>query len=275
MSDFPEENTSFMNLLGMPNPKTSSSSNRETPSGNVLGVGYEELFGEDARPRPSDPKKSTRPKKANLIHLRALGEATRQTHSWSICRSNFVSNGKTPKRRTRYKARLVANGRSQQFGVDCDDTFSPVVKPATIRTVLGLAFLAGGLQYLTFTRLDIYYAVQQQCNLLSSGISFLLAVGTFFTGSGNSITGSGNALCILFLTKEVLMIKRVIHTVKTDIVRLVVEIECVGKIADAFDKASGSSDVLKPEQVGLNYVHALNKPHFHEIRVVPSKHEAD
>ncbi|GJX47632.1 ribonuclease H-like domain-containing protein, partial [Tanacetum coccineum] len=39
-----------------------------------------------------------------------------------------------------YKARLVANGLSQQYGVDCDDTFSPVVKPATIRNVLSLAF---------------------------------------------------------------------------------------------------------------------------------------
>lgn len=35
-----------------------------------------------------------------------------------------------------HKARLVANGRSQQIGVDCDDTFSPVVKLATIQTVL-------------------------------------------------------------------------------------------------------------------------------------------
>nr|GEZ59978.1 ribonuclease H-like domain-containing protein [Tanacetum cinerariifolium] len=39
----------------------------------------------------------------------------------------------------RYKARLVANGRSQQQGVECGETFSPVVKPATIRTVLSLA----------------------------------------------------------------------------------------------------------------------------------------
>ncbi|GJV74485.1 ribonuclease H-like domain-containing protein [Tanacetum coccineum] len=39
----------------------------------------------------------------------------------------------------RYKACLVANGRSQQYGVNCDDTFSPVVKSATIRTVLSLA----------------------------------------------------------------------------------------------------------------------------------------
>ncbi|GJT27373.1 trichome birefringence-like protein 34 [Tanacetum coccineum] len=40
---------------------------------------------------------------------------------------------------SRYKARLVANGRSQQHGIDCDEKFSPVVKPATIQTVLSLA----------------------------------------------------------------------------------------------------------------------------------------
>nr|GEV33944.1 ribonuclease H-like domain-containing protein [Tanacetum cinerariifolium]GEV34221.1 ribonuclease H-like domain-containing protein [Tanacetum cinerariifolium] len=38
-----------------------------------------------------------------------------------------------------YKAPLVANERNQQQCIDCDETFSPVVKPATIRTVLSLA----------------------------------------------------------------------------------------------------------------------------------------
>ena len=34
------------------------------------------------------------------------------------------------------------DGKTQQVGIDCGEIFSPVVKPATIRTVLGLAFLA-------------------------------------------------------------------------------------------------------------------------------------
>nr|GEV61684.1 ribonuclease H-like domain-containing protein [Tanacetum cinerariifolium] len=38
-----------------------------------------------------------------------------------------------------YKARLVTNERNQHQGIDCDETFSLVVKPATIRIVSSLA----------------------------------------------------------------------------------------------------------------------------------------
>uniref|UniRef100_A0A803N3U2 Reverse transcriptase Ty1/copia-type domain-containing protein n=1 Tax=Chenopodium quinoa TaxID=63459 RepID=A0A803N3U2_CHEQI len=39
----------------------------------------------------------------------------------------------------RHKARLVGDGKTQREGIDCDKSFSLVVKPATIRVVLSIA----------------------------------------------------------------------------------------------------------------------------------------
>ena len=43
----------------------------------------------------------------------------------------------------RHKARLVAKGFHQQLSIDFGETYSPVVKPITIRLVLSLAISAG------------------------------------------------------------------------------------------------------------------------------------
>ncbi|GJZ12402.1 ribonuclease H-like domain-containing protein [Tanacetum coccineum] len=102
---------------------------------------------------------------------------------------------------SRYKAHLVANGDTQVAGFDVDETFSLVVKSGTIRIVHSLATyrhwpihqldvknsflhsdlsktgddgdlvsdltlyrsLAGSFQYITFTRSNFSYAVQQVC----------------------------------------------------------------------------------------------------------------
>nr|GEX30199.1 ribonuclease H-like domain-containing protein [Tanacetum cinerariifolium] len=79
-----------------------------TEDEEIAEVNTDELFGDNAKPRPSGKQRPR--KKQNPMH-----------------------------RLNRYKACLVANGSSQLVGIDVDETFSPVVKPATIRTVLSLA----------------------------------------------------------------------------------------------------------------------------------------
>ncbi|KAG8076100.1 hypothetical protein GUJ93_ZPchr0006g44468 [Zizania palustris] len=56
------------------------------------------------------------------------------TGKW-IFRHKYQADGSLD----RYKARWVLRGFTQRPGVDYDETFSPVVKPATVRTVLSLA----------------------------------------------------------------------------------------------------------------------------------------
>jgi hypothetical protein len=81
-------------------------------------------------------------------------DALLQNGTWSLvspspamnvvgCKWVFRIKRKADGQIERYKARLVAKGFHQQPGIDFSETYSPVVKPITIRMVLSIAVSVG------------------------------------------------------------------------------------------------------------------------------------
>jgi hypothetical protein len=92
-------------------------------------------------------------------------DALLQNHSWTLvpshpsqnligCKWVFRVKRKADGSVERHKARLVAKGFHQQSGVDYDETYSPVIKPTTVRTVLSIAISFGW----SFHQIDIHNA---------------------------------------------------------------------------------------------------------------------
>jgi histone deacetylase 1/2 len=75
-----------------------------------------------------------------LIHNGTWSLVSPPTHANIVgCRWIYKIKRKADGAIERYKARLVAKGFHQQEGVDFSETFSPVIKHATIRLVISIA----------------------------------------------------------------------------------------------------------------------------------------
>ncbi|GKB59801.1 hypothetical protein Tco_0915987 [Tanacetum coccineum] len=66
---------------------------------------------------------------------------------------------------------------------------------------------------------------------------------------------------------------KVIHTVETDKVKQIVDVESSGKSADEIDKETVSFGKIQLKQEDRSCVHALIELHLHAVHVVPSEHE--
>ncbi|KAF5465144.1 hypothetical protein F2P56_015175 [Juglans regia] len=97
-------------------------------------------------------------------------QALQQNHTWSLvpstpsanilgCRWIFKTKTKADGSFERRKASLVAKGYHQQHGLDYTETFSPVVKPSTIRLIVSIAVTRGW----SLRQLDIQNAFLHGC----------------------------------------------------------------------------------------------------------------
>jgi len=83
----------------------------------------------------------------DALHANHTWTLVPKTSTMNLVSSKWIFKVKTQSDGTidRYKARLVARGFTQLPGLDYDETFSPVVKPGTIRLILNISLSHGWL----------------------------------------------------------------------------------------------------------------------------------
>jgi hypothetical protein len=72
------------------------------------------------------------------------------------CKWVYKIKRKSDESLDRYKARFVAKGFKQRYGLDYEDTFSPVVKAATIHIILSIAVCRGGAYVSLMSKMLFY-----------------------------------------------------------------------------------------------------------------------
>ena len=105
----------------------------------------------------------------------------------------------------RYKARWILRGFTQRLGVDYDETFSPVVTPATVRTVLSLALSRSCPVHQLDVKNVFLHGTVRDCLLVSaSGICGLESSGYGLPTQQVSLWSEAGSSGLVLLVRHVL-----------------------------------------------------------------------
>lgn len=74
----------------------------------------------------------------------------------------------------RYKTHLVSNGMNQQSGVDCGETFSPIIKPTIIRMVLGISLSKSWCLYQLDVKMYSYTKIFMKLHVCTNLLDFAI-----------------------------------------------------------------------------------------------------
>ncbi|GJX25771.1 ribonuclease H-like domain-containing protein [Tanacetum coccineum] len=176
---------------------------------------------------------------------------------WTSPIHKFHANGTL----SRYKARLVANGSSQQLDVDFDETFSPVVKPATIHMVLSLDVS----RQWPIHQLDVKMHFLTMIYLRQSPCAWFQHFAGYATQAGFSHSRCDSSL---FIYTQGLQVAYLLICVD-DIILTASSPVLLQQIIDSLHKEFGMTNLGALNYfLGISYSSQLSEPHFTALKRV-------
>jgi hypothetical protein len=96
-----------------------------------------------------------------------------------VCKIKHNANGSV----SRYKTRLVAKGYAQTYGIDYEETYSPIAKMTTVRTIIAMATTKGWcLHQMDVKNVFLHGDLQEMCTWNNHQVMWTKHILIWFVG---------------------------------------------------------------------------------------------